>query len=134
MVVENSPQTLSKAAGTTITPQVIPILGLWPMTAPKAIEELSAILENEPIVHPIVVYITNKEEWAKHKEQVPYIDSPPEVEGEILQIRAGHNRVEWLKRQGITEVLALVYDDMREAQEECMRQMTWHKQRHGALI
>ncbi len=130
----DTPQTSCKAADTTITPQVIPILGLWPMVSPKAIEELSAILENEPIVHPIVVYRTTEEEWFQEKLRVPYIDMPPEVEGEILQIRAGHNRVEWLKRKGETEVLALIYTNLQEATAECMRQMEWHKIKHGPLI
>ena len=107
---------------------------LHPMTAPKAIEELSAILDKEPIEHPIVVYVTNKEEWTKQKEQVPYIYDSPDVEGYILQIRCGHNRVAILKRRGEKSIRALIFNNIEEATAECARQNKWHKQRYGALI
>jgi len=107
---------------------------LQPMTPPKAIEELSAILKTEDIEHPIVVYKTTKEEWAEHKKAYPYIYDSPDIEGEIMQIRAGHNRVEWARRQGDTYIRALVYNNLEDATEECKRQMKWHKRKHGALI
>jgi hypothetical protein len=112
------------------------ISDLYPMTWAKAINELSAILENEEIEQPIVVLLTDKATWAAQKLAVPFINDPPDVEDDeiIMQIRCGHNRVEYLKRKGIDKVRALVYIDSGKAGEECFRQQKWHKQKYGALI
>ncbi len=109
---------------------------LHPMAPPKAINELTAILDCEEMQHPIVVLITDRESWIEQKKQVPFILDPPDVpEGElIMQIRCGHNRVEYLKRKELDKVKALVYIDVNKAGEECFRQQKWHRQKHGALI
>ena len=109
---------------------------LHPMAPPKAINELSAILEEEEMVNPIVVLITDKDNWLKESSRIPFLLGPPDVDSDepIMQIRCGHNRVEWLKRKGITTVKALVYICATKAGDECYRQQKWHKQRHGALI
>jgi len=110
------------------------ISDLHPMTEPKAINELAAILENEEIVHPIVVLLVDKNIWAEQKKKVPFIFDPPEIEGVIMQIRCGHNRVEWLKRQGKTTVRALIYIDEGLSSEKCKEQNKWQKQKHKPLI
>ena len=113
---------------------VIDIADLHPMAPPKAIEELSVILDEEDIEHPIVVLLTDRDAWLEQKKQVPFILDPPDTEEPIMQIRCGHNRTEWLKRQGITKVRALLFIDVNKAGEECFRQQKQHKQKHGALI
>ena len=113
----------------------VKISDIHPMVEASAYKELETVMEGSiDFHHPIILLRTTKDEWSSHKEKSPFIFNPPDIDGEILQIRCGHNRVELLKRVGIETVDALIFDSLDEATEECVRQNKWHKRKYGALV
>lgn len=108
----------------------------YPMVRAQAYKELSFIMNGETDFHnPIVLLRTTREEWAEFKKtRANFILDPPDIEGEILQIRCGHNRIELAMQKGLTEIDAVIYDSLKDAAEECHRQNKWQKQKYGALV
>lgn len=107
---------------------------IHPMVKAKAVDKLAATMDTKSFKHPIILYRTTKYEWECDKrDRYPQILDPPNISGEILQIRCGHNRVALAEQWGEEEIDAVVYDNLEEAMTDCRAQQKWFKNRYGSL-
>lgn len=114
---------------------LIRIDDIYPMMEARAYKELEALMQGSvDFVNPVVLLRTIREEWLEYKKsKANFILDPPDIDGEILQVICGHNRIELYKQSGRTVIKCVVFDSREEAAEECRRQSNWHKRQWGAL-
>ena len=112
---------------------------LHPMfpTKLEKVERLEDFVTKEVgFIHPLVILKTTREKWLREQKARPDILDPPKTsdpQAIIYQIRAGHNRIELLKKWGSTHAQCLLYDNYLDAGDKMREQVKWQKKHNVSL-